>query len=180
MSLCVVCVCVCVHMNVCQYTFGKIWSPYLDKATTPASAALPVPTSVCSIFVCSNSGMAANICDFQLLMYAITHWVCTDTWKRVCTDSGLWENNPISHIPYRAGELNLHQHCALNFGLMLYQLSSPAPPSASVHLETWCLMSAETIQLIRDSLSICHKGLKPEGGCELIWPSGKALLPLGW
>ena len=99
MSLCVVCVCVCVHMNVCQYTFGKIWSPYLDKATTPASAALPVPTSVCSIFVCSNSGMAANICDFHSCWCMRLHTGSVRTPEReyvLTVDSGRTIPYPVS------------------------------------------------------------------------------------
>ena len=43
---------------------GKVISPGLVKATAAARAALPIPTSVCSIFVCSNNRMAASVWDF--------------------------------------------------------------------------------------------------------------------
>ena len=33
------------------------------KTSAAARAALPVPTSVCSVFVCPNNGMAASVRD---------------------------------------------------------------------------------------------------------------------
>ena len=34
------------------------------KGTAAARAALPIPASVCSIFMCPNNGMAASVWDF--------------------------------------------------------------------------------------------------------------------
>ena len=42
---------------------GKVGSPYADKATAAARAALPIPNSACGIFVCPNKGMAASAWD---------------------------------------------------------------------------------------------------------------------
>ena len=41
----------------------KFGLPYLGKATAAARAALPIPNSACSIFVCPNKGMAASAWD---------------------------------------------------------------------------------------------------------------------
>ena len=90
-----VCVCVCpcvsVCVSVCVFNTslipcGKFGSTYLGMATASARAALPTPISVCSIFVCSNTGMTASVRDFN---------VCTDVDAcdldtgavRVCTES---------------------------------------------------------------------------------------------
>ena len=43
---------------------GKFGSPYLAKAHQPQGAALPIPISVCSVFVCPNNGMVARVWDF--------------------------------------------------------------------------------------------------------------------
>ena len=42
---------------------GKFGSPYLGKAQQPQRAALPIPISVCSIFLCPNDGVAASVWD---------------------------------------------------------------------------------------------------------------------
>ena len=47
---------------------GYFLSPYLGEAAAAARAALPVPTSVCSIFLCPNSGMTASVWDCWLNM----------------------------------------------------------------------------------------------------------------
>ena len=44
----------------------KFGSPTLGKGTAAARAALPIPISVCSIFVCPNNGMAASVRDLCL------------------------------------------------------------------------------------------------------------------
>ena len=71
--VCVVCVCVCgvcvcVCVCVCDSTSfilcGTFGSPYLDKATAAAKAAQPTLTSVCSTFVCPNTGMAGSVLPF--------------------------------------------------------------------------------------------------------------------
>ena len=43
---------------------GKFGSSFLGKATAAARAALPVPVSVCSIFVCPNIFRMACVWDF--------------------------------------------------------------------------------------------------------------------
>ena len=62
-------------------------------------AALPIPVSVCSIFVCPNNGMAVSVWDLlawtQMSMHAIAHGGCTDVW--VCTENWLWEKNPFQN-----------------------------------------------------------------------------------
>ena len=40
-------------------------SPYLGKTTAAARAVLPILTSVYSIFVCPNNGIAANAWDLH-------------------------------------------------------------------------------------------------------------------
>ena len=52
-----------VRAGIFNFIFGKFGSPYLAKATTATSAALPFPNSACGIFVCPNEGMAANVWD---------------------------------------------------------------------------------------------------------------------
>ena len=36
---------------------------WVIKATAASRAALPIPTSVCSVFLCRNNGMAASVWD---------------------------------------------------------------------------------------------------------------------
>ena len=48
----------------CNTSFTFFGSPNLGKATAAARAALPIPISMCSIFVCPNNGMAASAWDF--------------------------------------------------------------------------------------------------------------------
>ena len=40
---------------------GKFGLVYLGTATAATRATLPIPTSVCSIFMCPNSGMAVGV-----------------------------------------------------------------------------------------------------------------------
>ena len=55
----------------------KILIVFLDKVTATARAALPIPTSVCSIHLCPNGVMAASVEGFlscaQMLMQAVVH-----------------------------------------------------------------------------------------------------------
>ena len=61
-----VCVCVCVCV-VCLFFVGISLSHVGNSGllhgygTAAARAALPVPATVCSIFMCPNTGMAASI-----------------------------------------------------------------------------------------------------------------------
>ena len=43
---------------------GKFGSPYLGKATAAARAVVPIPTGVCSIFECPNSGVTTSVWTF--------------------------------------------------------------------------------------------------------------------
>ena len=47
-----------------SFSSTSLSRPYLDKDTAAARAALPIPASVCSIFVCSDNDMAANVWVF--------------------------------------------------------------------------------------------------------------------
>ena len=48
-----------------HWSFFKLFSTSLSLAgTATAKAALTIPISVCSIFVCPNNGMAARVWDF--------------------------------------------------------------------------------------------------------------------
>ena len=58
--------------NICLFDFcfntlsipcRKLGSPSLKKVTAAARAVLPIPTHVCSIFVCPNNGMAVSVWD---------------------------------------------------------------------------------------------------------------------
>ena len=42
-----------------------IWVVQLSKATETITAALPIPTSECSIFMCPNNGTVASVWDLQ-------------------------------------------------------------------------------------------------------------------
>ena len=57
-----VCVCVCVLVLLCPLREIRVAKP--GYGTAAARAALPIPTGVCSIFVCANSGVAASVWDF--------------------------------------------------------------------------------------------------------------------
>lgn len=54
---------------------------------------LPIPISVCGVSVCPNNNTAVSARDF---------FMCTQKWlhataQRVCTNSWLWEKNPLPH-----------------------------------------------------------------------------------
>ena len=72
--------------------YRRLGLPYLSKAQQPQGAALPIPISGCSIFLCPNNGMAASVRDFNVRtdVYACD---CTRGLyghrKRVCTGSKL-------------------------------------------------------------------------------------------
>ena len=48
---------------------SKFGSLYLGKATAAARVALPIPTSVCSISVCPDNGMAGRVWDFYRFLF---------------------------------------------------------------------------------------------------------------
>ena len=50
--------------NISLIRCGKFGSLPLGKATAAARAALPIPISVCSIFVCPSDGMNDSVWDF--------------------------------------------------------------------------------------------------------------------
>ena len=86
--------------------------------TAAARAALPIRISVCSIFVCPNSGMAASVLGFltcaQKLLQTIAHGGCTDTVRESAlkVDTG-------KKIPCRPGDLNPRQYYAWLFSRTL-------------------------------------------------------------
>ena len=50
--------------NLSLMPCGKLGLLYLGEATAAARAVLPMPTGVCCISLCSNSVMAASVCNF--------------------------------------------------------------------------------------------------------------------
>ena len=68
---------------------GKFGSPYLGKATAAARAALPISTSVCSVFRVSKQWNGCQCLGFltcaQMLMQAIALGGLYGHRKRVCT-----------------------------------------------------------------------------------------------
>ena len=78
----------------------KFRSPYLGMATVAARAALPIPTSVCSIFMCPNSIMAVSFGIFNACT-GVDACDCTQGLykhhKRVCAESRLREKNLMPH-----------------------------------------------------------------------------------
>ena len=83
-----------------------------------ARAALPISTSVCSIFLCPNNGMAASVWDFD---------ACSCTW--------LYRNRWPWEIPCCTRGLNLHQFCAWHFSWthLPTELSKRPPPPPISH-----------------------------------------------
>ena len=94
---------------------------------------LLIPTSVCSIFVCPNTGMASSVWDtthsHQCSQYFCVsqHWdgcqclrflICTHMLMLVTGCRGG------TNIPCRTKESNLHQYCTWLFGVTLFHLRS--------------------------------------------------------
>ena len=98
---------------------GKFGSPYLDKATAAARAALPIPSRECGIFVSPNEWYGCQCLGSlkcaQMLKHAIAHEGCTDTVRESALKFDSGEKNPC-----RTSKPNLCQRCA---SLTLYQLS---------------------------------------------------------
>ena len=106
------------------------WSPvgnlghFNGSGTAAARAALPIPTSECSIFVRPDKDMASS------LQCALKHWcmqlhmgaVLNDT----ITESAL-EDDSGRKFPCCTGYSNLHQYHTWLFSHMLYSLSYPGP-----------------------------------------------------
>ena len=51
------------HFSTSFILCGKFGSPDLGKATAAARAALPIPNSVCGVFMCANKSMVVNAWD---------------------------------------------------------------------------------------------------------------------
>ena len=81
---------------------GKLGLPYLNKATEPARAALPIPISVCSRTVCPNTGMVTSACsrtvcpNTGMVTSACSRTVCPNTGmvtsacsRTVCPNTGM-------------------------------------------------------------------------------------------
>ena len=76
----------------------KFGSPTLGKGAAAARAALPIPISVCSSFVCPNNGMAASVWDLcaQTMVWLPVFEICVSRqWYGyqclgfVCPDNGM-------------------------------------------------------------------------------------------
>ena len=72
-----------VVLNTSFIPCGKFRWPCLGKTTAATRAALPIPTSVCCIFMCPENGNSCQCLGFltcvQMLMYATTHEGFTNT-----------------------------------------------------------------------------------------------------
>ena len=78
------------HFTPC-WKFGSLFLGF-----SAASAVLPIPSSVWSISVCPDSGMAASAWEFECVHTAVDACFCThgQKCKRVCMESCLWEKSP--------------------------------------------------------------------------------------
>ena len=105
-------------------SFVEILCGNLDCLTW-VTAALPIPTGVCSIFVCPNNVRLAVFWIFnntQMLMHVISHRDPTDTVK----ESALQADSE-RKIPWCTWDSNLHQYCTWFFSRTLYKLSYSTP-----------------------------------------------------
>ena len=76
-----------------RFYFVFVFNTYLSLAgnsgrTAAAGAALPIPTSACSILVCPNNGMAASVWIFKVLTNVDARDFTRGLYghrKRVCT-----------------------------------------------------------------------------------------------
>ena len=97
------------------------------KDTVATRAALSALISVCSIFMCSNNGMAASVGIFltcvQMLMHAVARRGCTNTTVRKSALKG----NSGEKIPCHHWDSNLHHHYTWPFSWRLYKLSYSLP-----------------------------------------------------
>ena len=105
-------------------TYRKIGSPDLGEVTAATRAALPIPASVCSVLMCPNNSMVANVWDFQRahrcwLMHTITHGGCTNIVRKSTLKADSGRN------PCRTRESNPRQYGAWLFGSVLHQLNGP-------------------------------------------------------
>ena len=79
---------VCFVFNTLLIHCWKFGSPYLGKATAAARAVLPIPTSVCSIFVCVRTAVWLLYVSEQ--RYGCCVCVRTAVWLLcVCPNSGM-------------------------------------------------------------------------------------------
>ena len=96
---------ICMHVCVCNLYFivpwGKLGSPYLGKAQQPREQRYPL-LPVCAVFSCLqtmpvfgifNPRTGVDACDCTRELYGHRERVCTESW--------LWEKNP---LPYRGLE----------------------------------------------------------------------------
>ena len=102
-------------------------------AAAAARAALPIPTSVCSSFVCRKEReqkkkrkrygrQCLGFLTFQqMLMHAIAHCGCRDTVRESVLEGSA------RNIPCRTWDSNPRQYCAWLFSGTLYRLSYRPP-----------------------------------------------------
>ena len=129
----------------------KFRSPYAGKVTTATRAALPIPISACSIFMCLSNGMAANDWDLSCMhgcylgMWLHTWGLCGHR-KRVCTESWLWEENPLPHQKIQP----VSEVCSSDTSWMPYQLSYVPTPSCLCNEPTFLLRPQKTMQIVKE------------------------------
>ena len=115
-------------------------------AAAAARAALPIPTSVCSSFVCRKEReqkkkrkrygrQCLGFLTFQqMLMHAIAHCGCRDTVRESVLEGSA------RNIPCRTWDSNPRQYCAWLFSGTLYRLSYRRPlESRQERREDCCL-----------------------------------------
>ena len=109
-------------LSLWDYSHGKFRLLSLEKAScdspTTQSSAHTRCFSVSIIhwsLTCTTESLLCNVCT-DVIDWDCTPG-CTNTHERVCTESWLWEKNPLPH----GGNQICGQQCA---SLMLYQLSN--------------------------------------------------------
>ena len=95
--------------NTSIIAHGKFRSPYLGKATAVAKAMLPIPTCVCSTFICIPTVVWLPILGIFNVYTDVNACDCIQGLcghcKRICTEKWLGEKK----IPCRIRETNLCQ-----------------------------------------------------------------------
>ena len=76
-----------IGVNASSLLCGKLRSPHLGNTTAAASVALPIPTTVCSVLLCPDNGMAASVCS--VLLCPDNGMAATVCSVLLCPDNGM-------------------------------------------------------------------------------------------
>ena len=121
---------------------GKFGSPYQGKALAATRAALPIPTSMCSVFYISQQWYGCQhlgflMCTHIMLMHTTAHGCCTNTIRESALKVDPGRKNTHNHAASGNQTYNIYMSIlhAWLFFLMLYQseLSHPSIPICSLH-----------------------------------------------